>query len=140
MGISLQHFIMLSPPLISTAQQPVTLDSTMADKGKTFVMNIGDMIRIKLDYGYCWSTISDFNPAILVGAADGYLAFASGPSTLTMTGDPTCHSFTPPCVMPSIMFSITVIVQYSLLLADKMRTPPPRQLLSDKLPVLMVFW
>jgi hypothetical protein len=91
--------------------QPVTYDATMADNGKTFVMNIGDKLRINLDYGYGWSTISDFNPAILMGAADGYFALASGTSTLTMTGDPVCHNLTPPCLMPSILYTITVIVQ-----------------------------
>jgi len=91
--------------------QPVTYDATMADNGKTFVMNIGDKIRINLDYGYGWSTISDFNPAVLVGTADGYFALASGTTTLSMTGDPTCYSLTSPCLMPSIMFTITVIVQ-----------------------------
>jgi hypothetical protein len=91
--------------------QPITYDATMADNGRTFDMNIGDKIRINLDYGYGWSTISDFNPAILVGAADGYFAFASGTTTFTMTGDPTCYSLTPPCLMPSILYTITVIVQ-----------------------------
>ena len=94
-----------SPP------QPVTYDATMADNGKTFVMNIGDKLRLSLDYGYDWSTISDFNPAVLVGAADGYFAFASGTTTLTMIGDPGCLNSTPPCAMPSIMFTITVVVQ-----------------------------
>jgi len=94
-----------SPP------QPVTYDATMADNGKTFVMNIGDKLRLSLDYCYDWSTISDFNPAVLVGAADGYFAFASGTTTLTMIGDPGCLNSTPPCAMPSIMFTITVVVQ-----------------------------
>ena len=83
----------------------------MVDNGKTFVMNIGDKIRINLDYGYGWSTISDFTPAVLVGAADGYFAFARGTTTLTMAGDPVCYSSTPPCLKPSILYTITVIVQ-----------------------------
>jgi hypothetical protein len=91
--------------------QPVTYDATMADNGRTFVMNVGDKLRLNLDYGYGWSTISDFNPAVLMGAADGYFALASGTATLTMTGDPICHSSTPPCLMPSILYTITVIVQ-----------------------------
>ncbi len=91
--------------------QPITYDATIADNGKTFVMNVGDKLRLSLDYGYGWSTISDFNPAVLVGAADGYFAFARGTTTLTMTGNPLCLNSTPPCGMPSIMFTITVIVQ-----------------------------
>jgi hypothetical protein len=84
----------------------------MADNGKTFVMNIGDKIRINLDYGYGWSIINDFNPAVLMGAGDGYFAIASGSSTLSMTGNPECLNLTPPCaMMPSILYTITVIVQ-----------------------------
>ena len=101
----LMTFRFTAPP------QPVTYDATMADNDKTFVMNIGDKLRINLDYGYGWSTISDFDPAILVGAADGYFAFASGTSTLILNGDPVCLNSTPPCGMPSIMFTVTVIVQ-----------------------------
>ena len=91
--------------------QPIAYDATMADNSKTFIMNVGDKLRLSLDYGYSWSTISDFNPAVLVGAADGYFAFARGTTTLTMTGNPLCLNSTPPCGMPSIMFTITVIVQ-----------------------------
>lgn len=104
-------FTPLPPPVVTAPPQSVTYDATMADNGKTIVMNIGDKIRINLDYSYGWSTISDFNPAILVGAADGYFAFASGTTTLTMTGNPECLNSTPPCGMPSIMFTITVVVQ-----------------------------
>jgi hypothetical protein len=91
--------------------QPVTYDATMADNGKTFVMNIGDKLRLNLDLGYVWSAISISNPAVLAGAADGYFAFTSGTATLTTTGDPACLNSTPPCLAPSIMFTITVIVQ-----------------------------
>ena len=91
--------------------QPVTYDVRMVDNGKTFVMNIGDKLRLNLDYGYDWSATSISDPAILVGAQDGYFAFTSGIATLTATGDPVCLSSTPPCGMPSIVFAITVIVQ-----------------------------
>lgn len=95
----------------TTPPQPVTYDATLADNGKTFVMNIGDKIRINYDYAYGWSTTSDFNPAVLMGAGDGYFAIASGSSTLSMTGSPECLNLTPPCAMPSILYTITVIVR-----------------------------
>ena len=94
-----------------TSPQPVTHEATMADNGRTFVMNIGDKLRINLDLSYGWSTISDFNPAVLVGAADGYFAFARGNTTLTMTGNPVCQNSTPPCLAPSVVFTISVVVQ-----------------------------
>ena len=91
--------------------QPVTYDVRMADNGKTFVMNIGDKLRLNLDYGYGWSATSISDPAIVVGAQDGYIAFTNGTATLTVTGDPVCLSSTPPCRRPSIVFEIMVIVQ-----------------------------
>jgi len=90
--------------------QPVTYDATMADNGKTFIMNIGDKLRLNLDLGYGWSAISISNPAVLVGVQDGYFAFTSGTATLTATGNPSCLNSTPPCLSPSIVFAITVIV------------------------------
>ena len=94
-----------------TPPQPVTYDATMADNGRTFVMNIGDKLRLNLDLSYGWSIISDFDPAVLVGAADGYFAFSSGTTTLTTTGNPGCLNLTPPCAMPSILYTITVVVR-----------------------------
>ena len=90
--------------------QPVTYDATMTDNGKTFVMNVGDKLSINLDLGYVWSTISISNPAVIAGAGDGYFAFAGGTATLTTTGNPECLNLTPPCGMPSILFTVTVIV------------------------------
>lgn len=83
----------------------------MADNGKTFVMNIGDKLRLNVDLGYAWSAISISDPAILVGVQDGYFAFTNGTAILLATGDPICLSSTPPCGMPSIVFAITVIVR-----------------------------
>lgn len=101
----LMTFQFMAPP------QPVTHEATvMVDNGKTVVMNVGDKLRINLDYAYGWSTTSDFNSAVLMGAADGYFAIASGTTTLTLTGNPECLNLTPPCGLPSVMFTITVVV------------------------------
>ncbi len=95
----------------TASPQPVTYDATMADNGKIFIMNIGDKLRINFDYSYAWSMVSISDPAVLAGAQDGYFALASGTTTLTTTGNPQCLNSTPPCGMPSIMFTVTVIVQ-----------------------------
>jgi len=94
-----------SPP------QPFTYDATLADNGRTFYMNIGDKLRLNLDYGYIWSMVSISHPAVLASAGDGYFAFTSGTTALTTTGDPECLNSTPPCLMPSIVFTLTVIVR-----------------------------
>lgn len=91
--------------------QPVTYEATMTDNGRTFVINIGDKLRINLDLSYDWSAISVSNPAVIDGAGDGYFAFTNGTAILTTTGNPACLNSTPPCGMPSIMYTIMVIVQ-----------------------------
>jgi hypothetical protein len=90
---------------------PTTYEATLADNGKTFVMKVGDKLKINLDYSYVWSLTSISNPAVIAGAQDGYFALASGSATLSITGNPECLNSTPPCGMPSIMYTITVIVQ-----------------------------
>jgi len=74
-------------------------------------MNVGGKLRLNLDLSYVWSAISISNPAVLAGAGDGYFSFTSGTATLTATGNPDCLNSTPPCGMPSIMFTVAVIVQ-----------------------------
>jgi hypothetical protein len=88
-----------------------TYELTLADNGRTLYMNIGDELRLNLDYGYSWSMASISDPTVIAGAQAGYFAFANGTSTLTMTGSPQCLNSTPPCAVPSIVFTITVIVR-----------------------------
>jgi len=91
--------------------QPVTYDATMADNGKTFVMNIGDKLKLNLDLGYIWSATSISNSAVIEGVQDGYFAFARGAATLSTIGNPECLNSTPPCLASSIVFMLTVIVR-----------------------------
>lgn len=101
----------ITPIPIMTLPQHVIYDATLADNGRTFYMNIGDELRISLDNAYVWSLASISDPTVLAGAQDGYFAFANGTATLTMIGNPECLNLTPPCGMPSILYSLTVIVQ-----------------------------
>jgi hypothetical protein len=93
------------------ASSSTTYEATLMDNGKTFNMKVGDKLKLNLDWNYAWSTTSISNPAVIAGFQDGYFALASGSSTLTLTGDPDCLNSTLLCGLPSIMFSITVIVQ-----------------------------
>lgn len=101
----------ITPIPIMTLPRPVTYEVTLADNGKTFYMKIGDELRIYLDDGYIWSLASISDPHVLAGTQAGYFAFSNGTSTLTMIGNPECLNLSPPCGMPSIMFTITAIVQ-----------------------------
>lgn len=89
----------------------ITIEAAMEDNGRTFVMNVGDKLRLNLDLSYGWSAFSISNPTVIAGAQDGFSALEAGTATLTTTGNPECLNFTPPCRMPSILYSITVIVQ-----------------------------
>lgn len=98
---------------ITVVVQPsyTTYEATIMDNGKTFYMKVGDILKLKLDWSYDWSTTSVSNTSVIAGVQDGYTALSSGAATLTTYGNPKCYSSTPPCLVPSIMFTVTVIVQ-----------------------------
>ncbi len=93
---------------------------TWADQGRTFVMRPGESFILNLGVGvYDWSVEVD-NPAVLSRETNSpwmyevqgiYKAIAPGQAVLTAGGNPKCIQSTPPCLMPSIMFKITLIVQ-----------------------------
>lgn len=94
-----------------TASSSTTYETTIMDNGKTFNLQVGDNLRFNLDPGYDWSAISVSDTNVIVVTQGIYQAHASGVAALTATGNPKCLNSTPPCGMPSIMFTITVIVQ-----------------------------
>ena len=93
-------------------------DVTLADNGKTIHMVVGQSFLLKLGLGYDWNiTVSDQNVisrvkniAVIVGAQGVYDALAKGSTVLSAVGDPQCRTDTPACASPSLMFSVTVIV------------------------------
>lgn len=87
------------------------IEATMADNGRTFIMKVGDQLRLDLDMSYDWSAFSISNPTVIVGGQEGLFALGAGTATLTTVGNPDCLNSTPPCGMPSILYSITVVVQ-----------------------------
>ena len=94
-----------------TASSSITYEVTIMNNGKTFNMKVGDNLKLNLDPGYDWSAISVSDTNVIVVTQGIYQARASGIAALTATGNPKCLNSTPPCGMPSIMFTITVIVQ-----------------------------
>jgi hypothetical protein len=93
-------------------------DVTLADNGKTIHISVGQSFLLKLGLGYDWNiTVSDQNVisrvkniAVIVGAQGVYDALAKGTAVLSAVGDPQCRTATPACASPSIMFSVTIIV------------------------------
>ena len=95
---------------LMTVEQQGAREATLADNGKTFILDVGCKLILRLDTGYDWSEITVSNPAVITSLKDTFQALASGSSTLTAIGNPKCLSSTPPCGMPSVSFTITLVV------------------------------
>jgi len=109
-------------PPISTQVVPTDVGQqviTLADQGKTIDLAVGESFLLQLGEEYAWDvTISDQNVVsrvknitVIRGAQGVYNALQAGTVTLSATGDPVCRQAKPPCAMPSIMFTITIIVR-----------------------------
>jgi hypothetical protein len=105
---------------IPDAQNPVSYTVTVNDNGKTFTLRVGDNILLNLGADmYDWNVSVD-NPSVISlrmgvlaiqGSQGIFDAHAPGSATLTAVGNPKCINLTPPCMMPSMLFNVTVIVQ-----------------------------
>jgi hypothetical protein len=91
---------------------------SIAENGKTLAFASGQRFVLFLDQGYAWQiTIAD--PAIVallderapLPDAQGYFeALQPGQTKISASGDPLCRAAKPPCMMPSILFDITIMV------------------------------
>lgn len=93
---------------------------TLSDNGKVFTMQVGESFLLNLGMDvYDWTVDVDHqdvlqrevNKTVIHGAQGIYMAQAPGTAILSATGDPLCLQSKPACMMPSILFSITVIVK-----------------------------
>jgi hypothetical protein len=92
---------------------------TLDDQGQTVRLAVGDSFLLKLGETYQWElALSDPNVvsrvkniAVVRGAQGVYTADHAGTVVLSATGDPLCRQSTPACAMPSLMFTVTLVVQ-----------------------------
>jgi hypothetical protein len=91
---------------------------TLADNGTAITVAVGDRVELRLDVSLNW-TVSVSDPSVLrrppgillVREVQGlWDAIAPGSATISAVGDAPCRSATPPCSVPSIVFSAAVIV------------------------------
>ena len=91
-----------------------------SENGKTFTMHVGESFLLNLGTDvYDWTVEvdhqnvlqRDMGVTVIQGAQGIYVAQAPGTVTLTANGDPLCLQSKPPCKMPSISFSIILIVE-----------------------------
>jgi len=91
----------------------------LQDQGRTVVMHVGDRFLLQLGDVYDWTVTSSddsvvgrvINVMVISGAQGLYEGRKVGNATLNMVGDPTCRSSQPPCLMPSISFTLLVQVE-----------------------------
>ena len=91
----------------------------LQDQGRTVVMYVGDRFLLQLGGVYDWTVTSSddsvvgrvINVMVISGAQGLYEGRKVGNATLNMVGDPTCRSSQPPCLMPSISFTLLIQVE-----------------------------
>jgi hypothetical protein len=92
---------------------------TLADAGSTLTLRPGERFVLALGEQYDWQvTVAD--PAVVSrvvnitpirGSQGVYEAQESGQTTLNASGEPACRKAQPPCMMPSRLFQVQVVVQ-----------------------------
>lgn len=108
-----------TPPPADVAPPGSTPEITLADDGRTLQLAVSQEFLLKLGGGWDWQVeVSD--PAVLRPVVDAqvpadaqglYRAIAPGQATLTAAGDPPCRKTRPPCMMPSRIFSLAIVVR-----------------------------
>jgi hypothetical protein len=82
-------------------------------------MHPGERLVLQLGVDLVWTATSS-DPAVISrvvniltvrGSQGVYEAHAAGKATLAAIGDAACRQTTPPCMVPSRLFQIQVIVQ-----------------------------
>jgi hypothetical protein len=99
--------------------EPAPAVITLADNGNTFLLHPGESFLLELGNMLIWTVEIDNtevlsrvkNLAVIVGAQGVYVANRLGQATLSAVGDPACRKSNPPCMAPSMIFRIVVVVQ-----------------------------
>ncbi len=95
------------------------LTVTLANNGATIRLHPGDRFVMMLGDAYNWEvTPADQNIVSRVvnitplrGSQGVYEAHQVGQTTIEASGDPMCRGSQPPCMMPSIIFTLKVVVE-----------------------------
>ncbi len=109
------------PPLETTGSTPPEV--TLADRGRTIVMRVGERFLLNLEGGAAWVveiadpqvlgpvTAAAAGAAIPAGAQGLFEAAKAGTTRLSAINDPPCRKAKPPCMLPTRSFEVEVIVK-----------------------------
>lgn len=96
------------------------LTITIEDGGKTFNLKVGDKFQVLLKAdAYEWA-VTDYDANLIpklsnepapAGSQGIFQAVKSGRTQLGAVGELPCHKSTPPCLAPSLLFEVTVIIE-----------------------------
>ena len=107
--------IQVVPALQTPGSCGATTNVTSSQNNQTLAVQVGDCIVLELSGPYSTWSVQVANPAILseVQPASGnsqgtYQSTATGQTMLTATSNPPCY---PLCLVPSVLFRLTVVVQ-----------------------------
>lgn len=120
-AVGLPSIVPGSGGVVSPSAMALPADGVaFSENGKTFTMHIGENFLLNLGTDvYDWTVEvdrqnvlqRDMGVTVIQGTQGIYVAQAPGTVTLTANGDPLCLQSKPPCKMPSISFSIILIVE-----------------------------
>ncbi len=91
---------------------------TVDQNGQTLIFQPGDYFMLMLGDGYTWD-VSILDPEIVSQARQSapedsqgiFEALQTGQTELAASGDPLCLSQRPACLMPSISFTLKIVVE-----------------------------
>jgi hypothetical protein len=103
-----------TPGFAGTAGQIIRMD----DNGKTLTLQTGQRFVLMLDDRYVWEVSIDppgvanlATDSAKIGRSQGvYEAHMAGQTQIMATGDPLCRSQKPACMLPSLIFTLNLIV------------------------------
>jgi hypothetical protein len=92
---------------------------TRADAGTTIRLAVKQQVLVKLGTALEW-TVTISNQAVIsrvpgitivVGAQGLYQARKAGRATIYAVGDAACRKATPPCMVPSLLVTVRVVIK-----------------------------
>lgn len=110
----------LTPPFTPQGNPASTPTVTLADNGGTITIRVGQSFLLYLSQaGMDWmvsiedeSVVNRMKDATPPEGAQGYFTgLKPGKTTLMAVGDAPCRQVEPPCMMPSMLFQVEIVVQ-----------------------------